>query len=102
MSVQFTTREAVRALKAPVPPAHAVAPTKKTQKHRSNANTRPRPLTFDLNQPGYVRVGHWLTLLCVSAPVFYKRLKKGQIPPADGSDGRPFWHTSTVREFLHK
>lgn len=76
------------------------APKKK--RARPNGNTHARPLPFKLSDPdGCVRVGHWLTLLDITAPPFYRRLRDGKVPPPDGNDGRPFWRTSTVRKFLH-
>src|SRR4051812_38856669 len=58
-------------------------------------------VTIDLNQPGRLRVGHWLTLLAVSHSKFYELRRRGEIPPADGNDGRPFWNTSTARSVLN-
>jgi hypothetical protein len=97
MSVQFTTREAVRALKAPVTPA----PAKPKKKY--NGNTKARPVPFGIDQPGRLRVGHLLTLLGGICPAtFYKRLNAGDVPPPDGRNPRPYWMTSTIREYLQK
>lgn len=64
-------------------------------------NTLARPVTLDLNGPGRLRVGHWLSLLSISSPTFYKRLNAGVIPPASGNDGKPYWNTKVVRDFLN-
>jgi hypothetical protein len=71
------------------------------KKKSRNGHTRPRPVTLDLNSPGRLRVGHWLTLLSISATTFYKRLNAGVIPPASGNDGKPYWNTKVVRDFLN-
>ncbi|WP_162600946.1 hypothetical protein [Paraburkholderia sp. C35] len=77
-------------------------PPRRTMKgHRATSgNTRPLPVLLSLDQPGRLRVGHLLTLLSISSPVLYARLKNGLIPKADGDDGRPYWNTSTVRDYL--
>ncbi|MFM0051752.1 hypothetical protein [Caballeronia grimmiae] len=77
-----------------------MAVTFKKPKKRSG-NTHPRPLTISLDQPGRLRVGHWLTLLDISAPTFYARLKAGKVPAASGNDGRPYWTTAVVRDFMN-
>jgi len=81
--------------------AHATKP-KKTKRTRKQTNVRPRPLPFSLDQPGRVRVGHWLTLLDIASPTFFAWRKAGKVPAADGHDGRPFWLTSTVKAFLEQ
>jgi predicted DNA-binding transcriptional regulator AlpA len=86
MSVKFVD-PAVQLIAAPV-------------SSRRNGSTRPRPLMISLDQPGRLRVGHLLTLLSISAPTFYRRMKAGEIPPATGNDGRPYWLTSVVREYV--
>ncbi|CAG4920425.1 hypothetical protein [Paraburkholderia gardini] len=69
-------------------------------KKKRTGGTRPKTVITPLNQPGRLRVGHLLTLLSISATTFYRRLNAGVIPEADGSDGKPYWKTETVRAFL--
>ncbi len=67
---------------------------------RSKGHTRPRPVDLDLSQPGWLRVGHLLTIFSISHSSLYMRLKDGRIPPADGNDGRPYWRTTTIAKVL--
>lgn len=76
-------------------------PRRAMKGHRAtNGNTKPLPVLLSLDQPGRLRVGHLLTLLSISSTTFYQRVKRGEIPPADGQDGRPYWNTATVRAYL--
>src|ERR1051326_7418204 len=65
-------------------------------------HTAPERPDFSLDDPdARVRVAHFQYLLsCISHSAFYARLKRKLIPPADGHDGRPYWTTATVRQFL--
>lgn len=74
---------------------------KLVKKKGRNGHTRPRPVLLDLNGPGRLRVGHWLTLLSITASTFYARPNVGKLPPASGNDGKPYWNTKVVRDFLN-
>lgn len=81
-----------------------LTPASPGTRHR-NGTTRPKALTVPLDQPARLCIGHWLGILGISAPSFYRRLNKGLIPKPDGHDkvsGRPFWDSATVRKFLEK
>ena len=99
---------------APCPPATPVqAPA--TKKPR-NGSVRALPVTgLDLNQPGRLKKGHVMTYLGLSSTALYERIKAGTAPEPDGYDGmdgpvgkggiggrkaRPYWLTSTIRDFL--
>ena len=57
---------------------------------------------LDLSQPGRLRVGHLMALFQISHSSVYKRLAEAdsRLPPPDGRDPRPYWHTSTIRDAL--
>jgi hypothetical protein len=73
-------------------------------KKRIRRDGRARPLalgTISLDQPGFLRAGHLLTLFAITSPTLYKRIRQGQIPKPDGYDcRRPFWHTATIRPYF--
>lgn len=73
------------------------------QRKRPNGHTMPKRPAVSLDQPGRVRVAHFQWYLGeISASAFYQRLKKGRVPPPCGNDGRPYWRTEVVKEFLEK
>ncbi|MDP9586028.1 UNVERIFIED_ORG: hypothetical protein J2791_005343 [Burkholderia contaminans] len=70
---------------------------------RKSGHTKPRAPQISLHEPGFIRVAHFQALLGdLSHSAFYARLKLKRIPPPDGRDPRPYWKTSTVREFLER
>ena len=82
-----------------------------TKRASKSANLRSaarhaKPLalgTIDLNKPGRLRVGHLMSLLAISHATLYARLRGDgvAIPQPDGKDGRrPYWKTSTIRNYL--
>lgn len=72
-------------------------------KKRRSGHTKPRAPQISLHEPGLIRVTHFQALLGdLSHSAFYARLKLKRIPPPDGRDPRPYWKTSTVREFLER
>ena len=70
-------------------------PTKKKQGH-----VEPEPLEISLDQPGRVRIKHWLAFLGIRHPTFYTKRWQSLMPPPDGHDPRPYWRTETVKAFL--
>lgn len=76
----------------------------KSATSKKSGHSKALPVAgIDLQQPGRLRAGHLLTLFCVSHSTLYNRIRSGQIPPPDGTDGaRPFWKTDTVRDALQK
>lgn len=55
---------------------------------------------IDFSKPGRLRVGHLLTLFSTSHSCLYKHMG-ARYPAPDGKDGgRPYWKTSTIRDFL--
>ena len=67
-------------------------------------HTRARACTINvdgqLSAPGRIRVGHWLSLLDISAATFYRWLEKGKIPVPSGDDGKPYWTQRVVTEYF--
>lgn len=83
--------------------APSAPPATKAPKAKKNGHAKALPVVLDLNQPGGIRVGHWLMLLSISHASFYSRLAAKELPPCDGRDGmgkRPFWKTSIAKTFL--
>lgn len=73
---------------------------KKSEKRKSG-HTKPKAPQISLHEPGFIRVAHFQALLGdLSHSAFYARLKLGRVPKPDGHDPRPYWKTSTVRDFL--
>lgn len=55
---------------------------------------------IDFSKPGRLRVGHLLTLFQTSHSTLYEHMGT-RYPAPDGKDGgRPYWKTSTIRDFL--
>ena len=71
-----------------------------SNKQRGHVSAR-RPI-IDINSPGRLRTGEVMALGGFSHSGLYVRIKKGTFPPPDGNDGRNFWNTSTIREYLAK
>jgi len=79
--------------------------TRAPRKHARPAST-PK---ISLYQPGRLRVSDLQALFSISHTTLYKRVAEGLIPPPDGWDmpnrpkgrqGRPYWHTATIRPHL--
>ena len=75
-------------------------PSVRTTRRNQRGHSKPLMVTIDLNQPGRLRVGHLMSLFATSHSKLYVLLRRGEIPPPDGNDGRPYWNTSTVRPCL--
>lgn len=72
-------------------------------KPKKPGHSRPLPVLLDLNQPGWLRVGHLLTLFSISHATLYNRIKQGILPQPDGYDGsKPYWKTETIKKLLEK
>lgn len=82
-----------------VPAAVEVPPR---PRKRGGGSTAPKAPPFDLNTPAArMRNAHFQFYLGgMSASAFHERRRKGEIPPPDGHDPRPYWRTETVRAFL--
>lgn len=73
-------------------------------------HARPaKPPIISLDQPGRLRVANVQALLGVSHTTVYRRIGEGLLPPPDGWDlpeqangrrGRPYWNTSTIKNYL--
>lgn len=65
-------------------------------------HTKPRPITeADLIGPSRLRVGHLMTLFSIAHSTLYERIKRGELPPPDGKDGkRPYWLPVTIRKAM--
>lgn len=75
----------------------------KPVRQKSNSLTghsRALPITIDIKQPGWLRIGHLMTIFGVSHSALYKGLGT-KYPQADGKDGkRPYWNTKTILNAL--
>lgn len=84
-------------------PPLARAPAEATTRKRGAGSAHRKPVSADmLSGPGRLNAGHLLTLLDISSPTLYARIKRGQVPPPEGHDGRghPYWHAATMRAYL--
>src|SRR5437867_2371911 len=73
------------------------ADSKPPSRHQSNRRHSQRlPIDFDLDRPQHIRIGHWLQALQISHSKFYSDLRAKKIPPAEGHDGRPWWHAAAL------
>lgn len=96
MSVQFVTPVDASSAVAAADPAKL----KRAPRHH-HSGAKPLPVAnIALDQKGILRVGHLLTLLSLTSTKFYSRLNAGLIPPPCGNDGRPFWTTRVVSDYL--
>lgn len=80
----------------------ASAPVASASNGGGRNHTKAKSLeNVDLEKPGWLRVGHLMTLFSVSHSTLYKHIKHGQIPAPDGHTGkRPYWRTETIRAAL--
>ena len=70
-------------------------------KKRGGGSTKPKAPPFDINGLGRLRNAHFQHFLGgMSSSAFHERRRKGEIPPPDGYDPRPWWSTETIRNFL--
>lgn len=85
--------------------SHAVPVVRRLRKHGRPASM-PK---ISLYQPGRLRVSDLQALFSISHTTVYKRMEQGLIPQPDGYDmpnrpegqqGRPYWHTATIRPLL--
>lgn len=82
---------------------------KRDRRNEKGTRKAEAPL-IDLSQPGLLRVRHVQALLGnISHQTLYKRMRQGLIPKPDsydyplhkeGSRGKAYWHTATIREHL--
>lgn len=73
-----------------------------TVPRKRSGHTTPRIPITPLNQPGRMRIAHWLAILGVSHSTFVNGVKSGRYPPPDGHDGAiPFWQNSTALGYLN-
>lgn len=64
---------------------------------------KPIAPQISINQPGRLRFANLMALFGVSHQTIYSRLARGEIPPADGYDGKlPYWYCSTIRPLLER
>lgn len=87
----------------PSPAPVARTPAEATARKRGAGSAHRKPVSQAmLNGPGWLKVGHLLTLLDCSSPTLYARIKRGQMPPPDGYDarGHPYWLPASVRAYL--
>jgi hypothetical protein len=79
----------------------------KQKKHLRKAAALP----VSLDEPGKLRICHLQELFGVSHVTIYKRISRGELPPADsydrpnyplGRQGRPYWLTETMRPYANK
>ena len=76
--------------------ARGNSPTSKNQR----GHVLPRAPIIDLAMPGRLRTGNVLALCNFSHSTLYAKLRAQEFPEPDGSDGRNFWNTETIRTFL--
>ena len=72
---------------------------------KKSGHTKAKEYHGTLNQPGRFRVANWMFLLNISHSAFYARMKyyhKYPLPQPDGTDGRPYWSTSTVLTYMQE
>lgn len=73
---------------------------KPTAAKKQRGHVAPRRPIIDINSPGRLRTGEVMALCGFSHSCLYLHIKNGSFPSPDGSDGRNFWNTSTVRNYL--
>lgn len=71
-----------------------------TEVTTTKTRRRAIPPIISLDQPGRLRIANLMALLSISHQSVYVRLRSGKIPPPDGNDGRPYWNTATIKQFL--
>jgi predicted DNA-binding transcriptional regulator AlpA len=83
----------------------SIAPTAvqiQTADHRvrQRGHVLPSFPLIPLDGPGRLRTKHVLALCSISHSTLYSRQKSKTFPEPDGFDGRNFWNTETIRNFL--
>ena len=70
---------------------------------RRNGHTKPRSINgLDLSKPCLVFLGHMLTYSGGGSTRLYRLIDKGEVPPPAGKLGKfNYWHSETVRAWLH-
>lgn len=85
----------------PYCPDEGVQSFKDSQIQKRPKRVQPCPPLISLNEPARLRREHLLFLFGIkSGTTLRKRIGLGLIPLPDGHDGRPYWNTWTVRDFL--
>lgn len=67
---------------------------------RQRGHVLPSFPAISLDGPGRLRTKHVLALCSISHSTLYSHQKKNTFPAPDGFDGRNFWNTETIRNFL--
>lgn len=70
------------------------------EEQKRRCHVQPRMPVVSLHEPGRLRSAHVLALLGISHSSLYSRMNAGTAPRPDGNDGRIYWHTETIRNFL--
>jgi len=73
---------------------------KSTAVKKQRGHVAPRRPIIDINSPGRLRTGEVMALCAFSHSSLYLRIKNGSFPAPDGSDGRNYWNTSTIKNYL--
>jgi hypothetical protein len=70
---------------------------------KSNVGSIPasRDTTPTLQDLRRIRATEFAHLLARGRSAFYRDVKAGLVPPADGHDSRPYWRQMTVYRFLN-
>ena len=67
---------------------------------KQRGHVLPRPPLLDLNHVGRLRCAHVLALCSISHSTLYSRMHHGTFPRPDGNDGRNYWNTETLKDYL--
>lgn len=67
---------------------------------RKHTQVVPRRPEISLSEPGRLRSAHVLAICGLKRSTLYNHMEAGTFPKPDGNDGRNFWNTQTIREFL--
>lgn len=66
-----------------------------------STHTKPKPLKVPLDQPSRLFIAEVLGCFNISQSTLHEGVKLGKYPKPDGRDGRrPYWLSSTIRDFL--
>lgn len=77
----------------------------KPPKKKKSGHTKAKAYLGSLNEPGRFRIANWMAILNLSHSAIYERWKHHfyydhPLPPPDGYDPRPYWHTETVLKYI--
>ena len=78
------------------------SPNPQVLDRRLRGHVRPRRPLIPLDQPGLLRTSDVLAIASIAHSTLHQRCKNGTFPRPDGNDGRNFWFTSTVKDFLDR